>query len=299
MLLQCLRISHSMHARGNPHCCSSRHARIPVSFCVPLTGRMCMHVCARAPLCTALSFPPSPSGQVDEAADEEMMREVLADYMQKAHAYKADLGDKRLTVEHMMLAMAEVSASQPARGHLGWSKAAGSGPADTAAGSAHGACQPANSKAADCTHGCEPHAAAAAAHASCYVCTPAAPQPTVLQEQRFGEVLTCLETSDVEGMKKAVRKSRVMYNRGGAEEQPADPGNPGRRSLPPLPWRQTAAARALCVFLWPSTSLHELMAAVGRLRTEEPGGRCARKGSAAGLCNGLLAQVCWASTPVT
>jgi hypothetical protein len=39
-----------------------------------------------------------------------MMREVLADYMQKAHAYKADLGDKRLTVEHMMLAMAEVSA---------------------------------------------------------------------------------------------------------------------------------------------------------------------------------------------
>lgn len=46
--------------------------------------------------------------QVDPVADEEMMREVLQDYMQKAHAYKADLGDKRLTVEHVMLAMAEV-----------------------------------------------------------------------------------------------------------------------------------------------------------------------------------------------
>lgn len=36
------------------------------------------------------------------------MREVLQDYMQKAHAYKSDLGDKQLTVEHVMLAMAEV-----------------------------------------------------------------------------------------------------------------------------------------------------------------------------------------------
>jgi hypothetical protein len=45
---------------------------------------------------------------VDEAANEAMMREVLQDYMQKAHAYKSDLGDKQLTVEHVMLAMAEV-----------------------------------------------------------------------------------------------------------------------------------------------------------------------------------------------
>lgn len=36
------------------------------------------------------------------------MREVLQDYLAKAQAYKTDLGDKRLTVEHMVLAMAEV-----------------------------------------------------------------------------------------------------------------------------------------------------------------------------------------------
>lgn len=47
----------------------------------------------------------------------------------------------------------------------------------------------------------------------------------VLQEQRFGEVLSVAEGADVESMKKAVRKSRVVYNRGGADEQPAaDPG---------------------------------------------------------------------------
>jgi hypothetical protein len=44
----------------------------------------------------------------DEAADAELMREVLQDYMSKAQAYRADLQDKRLTVEHVMLAMAEV-----------------------------------------------------------------------------------------------------------------------------------------------------------------------------------------------
>jgi hypothetical protein len=38
-----------------------------------------------------------------------MMREVLHDYLAKAEAFRADLQDKRLTVEHMVLAMAEVS----------------------------------------------------------------------------------------------------------------------------------------------------------------------------------------------
>jgi hypothetical protein len=46
----------------------------------------------------------------------------------------------------------------------------------------------------------------------------------ILQDQRFGEVLSVAEATDVESMKKAVRKSRVVYNRGGADEQPADPG---------------------------------------------------------------------------
>lgn len=37
-----------------------------------------------------------------------MMREVLEDYLGKAEAYRSDLNDKRLTIEHMVLAMAEV-----------------------------------------------------------------------------------------------------------------------------------------------------------------------------------------------
>jgi hypothetical protein len=52
----------------------------------------------------------------------------------------------------------------------------------------------------------------------------------VLQEPRFGEVLQCAESLDSEGMKKAVRKSRVMFNRGGADEEPAPQGR-----LPLLP----------------------------------------------------------------
>lgn len=36
-----------------------------------------------------------------------ILREVLEGYMSKAEAYRGDLGDKRLTVEHMVLAMAE------------------------------------------------------------------------------------------------------------------------------------------------------------------------------------------------
>jgi hypothetical protein len=47
--------------------------------------------------------------EADDAAESEaMMREVMEDYMSKAEAFKQDLGDKRLTVEHMLLAMAEV-----------------------------------------------------------------------------------------------------------------------------------------------------------------------------------------------
>jgi hypothetical protein len=57
----------------------------------------------------------------------------------------------------------------------------------------------------------------------------------VLQEQRFGEVLSVAESLDVEGMKKAVRKSRVMFNRGGADDKPADTGEqqPHRHSSGP------------------------------------------------------------------
>lgn len=39
---------------------------------------------------------------------DSIMREVLQDYLGKAEAFRADLNDKRLTVEHMVLAMAEV-----------------------------------------------------------------------------------------------------------------------------------------------------------------------------------------------
>lgn len=35
------------------------------------------------------------------------MKEVLESYLTKAEQYRADLGDKRMTVEHMVLAMAE------------------------------------------------------------------------------------------------------------------------------------------------------------------------------------------------
>lgn len=38
-----------------------------------------------------------------------IMQEVLQDYVTKAEAFRADLNDKRLTVEHMVLAMAEVT----------------------------------------------------------------------------------------------------------------------------------------------------------------------------------------------
>jgi hypothetical protein len=46
--------------------------------------------------------------EVDANSNEAIMQEVLQDYMSKAEAYKADLGDNRLTVEHLMMAMAEV-----------------------------------------------------------------------------------------------------------------------------------------------------------------------------------------------
>lgn len=51
---------------------------------------------------------------LDDASHEAMMQEVLQDYMQKAEAYRTDLGDKRLTFEHMLLAMAEVRAAAAA-----------------------------------------------------------------------------------------------------------------------------------------------------------------------------------------
>lgn len=42
---------------------------------------------------------------------ETIMKEVLQDYLGKAEAFRADLNDKRLTVEHMVLAMAEVQSA--------------------------------------------------------------------------------------------------------------------------------------------------------------------------------------------
>eukprot|EP00879_Flechtneria_rotunda_P016154 GHRR01016898.1.p1 GENE.GHRR01016898.1~~GHRR01016898.1.p1 ORF type:complete len:166 (+),score=42.53 GHRR01016898.1:124-621(+) len=86
--------------------------------------------------------------QPDEKEDESIMREVLQDYIGKAEAFKTDLGDKRLTVEHMVLAMAE--------------------------------------------------------------------------DPRFAEILQCAEGLDSDNIKKAIRKSRVVFGRGGADEQPAD-----------------------------------------------------------------------------
>jgi len=40
--------------------------------------------------------------------------------------------------------------------------------------------------------------------------------------------MSVAEGVDPESMKKAIRKSRVVYNRGGAEEQPVDPGETDR-----------------------------------------------------------------------
>eukprot|EP00775_Hariotina_reticulata_P013619 gene13619-13745_t len=44
------------------------------------------------------------------------------------------------------------------------------------------------------------------------------------EDPRFGEILSVAEGLDSENLKKAIRKSRVVFNRGGADEQPADPG---------------------------------------------------------------------------
>eukprot|EP00878_Enallax_costatus_P035582 GHUV01039758.1.p1 GENE.GHUV01039758.1~~GHUV01039758.1.p1 ORF type:complete len:239 (+),score=69.21 GHUV01039758.1:187-903(+) len=76
---------------------------------------------------------------------DSIMQEVLQDYMSKAEAFRADLNDKRLTVEHMVLAMAE--------------------------------------------------------------------------DPRFGEILSVAEGLDSDNIKKAIRKSRVVFNRGPADEQ--------------------------------------------------------------------------------
>ncbi|WIA41731.1 hypothetical protein OEZ86_009074 [Tetradesmus obliquus] len=90
------------------------------------------------------------AGAVEEEDDESIMREVLQDYLAKAESFRTDLNDKRLTVEHMVLAMAE--------------------------------------------------------------------------DPRFGEILSVAEGLDSENIKKAIRKSRVVFNRGGADEPQTDPG---------------------------------------------------------------------------
>jgi hypothetical protein len=38
------------------------------------------------------------------------------------------------------------------------------------------------------------------------------------QDPRFGEILSVAEGLDQDALKKAIRKSRVLYNRGGADE---------------------------------------------------------------------------------
>ena len=45
-----------------------------------------------------------------------------------------------------------------------------------------------------------------------------------LQDPRFGEILSVAEGLDSENIKKAIRKSRVVFNRGGADEPQSDPG---------------------------------------------------------------------------
>uniref|UniRef100_A0A383VLZ4 Clp R domain-containing protein n=1 Tax=Tetradesmus obliquus TaxID=3088 RepID=A0A383VLZ4_TETOB len=90
------------------------------------------------------------AGAVEKEDDESIMREVLQDYLAKAESFRTDLNDKRLTVEHMVLAMAE--------------------------------------------------------------------------DPRFGEILSVAEGLDSENIKKAIRKSRVVFNRGGADEPQSDPG---------------------------------------------------------------------------
>jgi hypothetical protein len=44
------------------------------------------------------------------------------------------------------------------------------------------------------------------------------------EDPRFGEILSVAEGLDAENIKKAIRKSRVVFNRGGADEQVPDPG---------------------------------------------------------------------------
>jgi hypothetical protein len=44
------------------------------------------------------------------------------------------------------------------------------------------------------------------------------------EDPRFGEILSVAEGLDAENIKKAIRKSRVVFNRGGADEQVSDPG---------------------------------------------------------------------------
>lgn len=48
-----------------------------------------------------------------------------------------------------------------------------------------------------------------------------------LQDPRFGEILSVAEGLDSENIKKAIRKSRVVFNRGGADEPQSDPGRVG------------------------------------------------------------------------
>lgn len=47
----------------------------------------------------------------------------------------------------------------------------------------------------------------------------------MLQDPRFAEILSVAEGLDHDNIKKAIRKSRVVFNRGPADEQTASTGD--------------------------------------------------------------------------
>jgi hypothetical protein len=59
------------------------------------------------------------------------------------------------------------------------------------------------------------------------------------QDQRFGEILSVAEGLDTDGVKKAIKKSRVLYNRWGARRR--WPGGPCSQAAPhPQQWQLQA-----------------------------------------------------------
>jgi len=108
---------------------------------------------------------PKPTTNKQDAA----LRDVLADYLAKADRHRADMGDRRVTVEHVMLALAE--------------------------------------------------------------------------DRWFGEVISVAEALDDEGLRRAVRKSRVIHGRGGvAGGAGGSEGGGGEGGGSSNPWGDLAGA---------------------------------------------------------